>query len=156
MTIFKPLPAVGLLVALGATPAGKDPMAALNFLVGNWTCTFHQGPVRVTYKATYAYDLGGNWMRERDSWTGGGGDEGSITFDPKHREWLEVVLEQEHAATLFHAAYSGPAHIVYKGLYPDTNLTDVFDRISPTRYTLHFSGKLNGKYIKSYDTCVKQ
>ena len=148
--------AVALLSTLGATaPARSDPMASLRFLVGNWTCTYNQGPVHVTYKATFAYDMGGNWMRERDSWTGGGGDEDSITYDPKRREWIAVVLENQRNTTLFHASYTGPAHIVYRSLYPNTSLTDVFDRVSPTRYTLHFSGTLNGKAVKSHDVCVK-
>jgi hypothetical protein len=152
----RPLLAVALLSTLGATaPARSDPMASLRFLVGNWTCTYNQGPAHVTYKATFAYDMGGNWMRERDSWTGGGGDEDSITYDPKRREWIAVVLENERTATLFHASYTGPAHIVYRSLHPNASLTDVFDRVSPTRYTLHFSGTLNGKAVKSHDVCVK-
>ena len=140
---------------MGTASAASDPMASVGYLVGTWTCTYHQGPSKLTYKAIYGYDMGGNWMRERDSWAGGGSDEGSFTYDPSHREWITVVLEKGRDVTLFHAKGTNAAHIVYRGVYPNTDLTDIFDRISRTRYELHFSGTLNGKHLTSHDVCVK-
>jgi hypothetical protein len=77
-----------LLSTLGATAASRsDPLASLRFLVGNWTCSYHQGSAGVTYKATFGYDMAGNWLRERDEWAGGGSDEALFTYDPTQRAW---------------------------------------------------------------------
>jgi hypothetical protein len=146
-----------LLLASGASSAASaDPLTSLHGLVGTWTCTYVAGSERVTYKASFAYDMGGNWIRERDSWSGGGSDEDLFTYDPKGRAWTAIVVENERDAVLFRANGGNADHVVYRSVYPNANMTDVFDRLSPTKYTLHFSQVANGKATNSTDTCVKE
>lgn len=142
------------MLSVAQAPA-SDPLASLRFLVGTWNCTYRASTVHVTYKATFSYDMNGNWMRERDSWTGGGGDEGMFTYEPKRHGWTAVILEQDRTATVFRAAGSNPDRVVYRSIYPDASMTDIFDRTSPARYTLHFTQTAGRKAIKSTDTCVK-
>ncbi|MGB8907134.1 MAG: hypothetical protein WCC84_00110 [Candidatus Cybelea sp.] len=144
-----------LLVTLGVAPASAgDPLGSLRFLVGSWNCTYQMGKASLSYHATYAYDMKDNWMSERDAWKGGGGDQGMFTYDPK-RGWTIVVLEQDRTTTIFHATGKNAGHVAYHSVYPDASMTDVFDRVSSTRYTLHFKQKANGKTVTSTDTCVK-
>lgn len=144
-----------ILGLLGVAPAGaSDPLSSLRYLVGTWKCTYQIGKTHADYKATYSYGLGENWLRESDSW-GGGSDLGMITYEPKERRWTIVVLETDRIATLFRAAGGSPNHLVYHSVYPSTSMTDVFDRDSPTRYTLHFTQSAGGRAVKSTDTCVK-
>jgi hypothetical protein len=153
---MKAIVAVLFFAAIGIVPAGgSDPLGSLRFLVGRWNCTYNAGKVHGLYAATFSYDMGGNWLRESDSWTGGGGDLGMFTYEPKRHGWTAVVLENDRTTTVFRASGSNPNHIVYRGAYPDTSMTDVFDRTSPTRYTLQFSQTTGGKTMKSTDTCVK-
>jgi hypothetical protein len=145
-----------LLSTLGATaPSRSDPLASLRFLVGNWTCAYHQGSARVTYKATFGYDLAGNWLRERDEWSGGGSDEALFTYDPKQRAWIAVVVENERTTTIFQGIGTDPAHVVYRSVYPKAGMTEIFDRTSPTHYTVAFTGTIDGRVMKSTDLCVR-
>jgi hypothetical protein len=147
---------VVLFAILGTVPArADDPLSALRFLVGTWNCTYHLAKTHLTYKATFSYDMNGNWMRERDSWAGGGGDEGLFTYEAKRHWWTAVIVEQDRTTTVFRGAGSDPNHVVYRSIYPDASMTDVFDRVSPARYTLHFTQNAGGKSTKSMDTCVK-
>jgi hypothetical protein len=144
------------LAAFGIAPAAaSDPLSSLRFLVGRWNCTYSAGKVHVAYAATFSYDMGGNWLRESDSSTGGGAGLGMFTYEPKRHGWTAVVLENDRSTTVFRAPGSNPNHIVYHSVYPDASMTDVFDRASPTRYTLQFSQITGGKTMKSTDTCVK-
>jgi hypothetical protein len=151
------LAAVALVLgALGATaPSRSDPMTTMRFLAGNWTCTYHQGATTMTYKATFAYDMSGNWLRQRDVWTGGGGDEGLFTYQPKQHAWTAVVIEPDRSVTLFRGSGSDFAHVVYRSVYPDATMSERFDRTSPTQYTIHFSQTAQGKTTSSTDTCVR-
>ena len=146
-----------LLLLMSATgpAAASDPLASLRFLVGTWNCTYHAGAARVTYKATFSYDMSGNWMRERDVWAGGGGDEGLFTYEPKRRSWSVVIVEQDRTTTVMRGTGSNANHVVYHSVYPDPSMTDIFDRVSPTQYTLHFTQTTGGKTVRSTDTCVK-
>ncbi len=141
-------------VALLAAPAtANDPLSSLRFLVGTWNCTYEAGKTKVTYKATFSYDMNDNWIRESDSWKGGGNDLGMFTFE--NGGWTTVVLEPNRSTTLFRASGKNPNHIVYRSVYPHAGMTDVFDRVSPTRYTLHFKQTAGGKTVESNDVCVK-
>ncbi|MFY9664425.1 MAG: hypothetical protein WAL67_14280 [Candidatus Cybelea sp.] len=144
-----------ILAASTLAPASaNDPLASLHFLVGSWNCTYQAGKASLSYHATYAYDMKDNWLSERDGWKGGGADAGMFTYDPK-RGWTAVVIEPERTTTIFHATGANASHIVYHSLYPDASMTEAFDRVSSTRYTLHFKQKANGKTVTSIDTCVK-
>jgi opacity protein-like surface antigen len=141
---------------IAATPAAaSDPLSSLRFMVGTWNCTYNAGKTHVTYRATFAYDLGNNWMRESDSWTGGGGDLGMFTYEPQRHNWTAVVMENERTTTIFRAKGSNASYILYRSVYPDSSMTDLFERTSPTRYTLHFTQNAGGKTMKSNDVCVK-
>ncbi len=137
------------------TASVADPLASLRSLTGTWNCTYHGAKAQVTYKATFSYDMNDNWMRERDSWAGGGGDEGMFTYEPKRHSWTAVIVEPERTATVFRGAGSNPDHVVYRSIYPDASMTDIFDRKSPTGYTLHFTQNTGGNTVKSIDICVK-
>ena len=130
-------------------------MGSVKYLVGTWHCTYHAGSQRIGYTATYAYDMGTNWMRESDSWKGGGQDESLLTYDPKMHAWTAVVMESQRATTLFRAKGDDSAHLTYRSVYPSSSFTNVFDRESQREYTLHFSGKINGRQVSSFDTCTK-
>jgi hypothetical protein len=144
-----------LLSLLAATAAPSGQVAALHYLVGDWTCTYDMGTTHMTYASTYAYYLGGNWMRQRTKWPGGGGDEETVTYDPKRNLWTAVVLEGEGTTTIFTATGSDPNHLTYHSVYPDASMTEKFDRISVTKYTLHFKQNAGGKIVRSVDLCVK-
>jgi hypothetical protein len=144
-----------VLVTLSAAPvSASDPLASLRFLVGTWNCTYQLGKASVSYHATYAYDMKGNWMSERDVIKGGGSDQGMFTYDPK-RGWTAVVIEPERTTTIFRASGSNATHVVYHSVYPDASMTEVFDRAASNRYTLHFKQKANGRTMTSTDICVK-
>jgi hypothetical protein len=144
-------------IAIGTTSASAaDPMSALHFLVGTWHCSYNSGKTHGAYTATFDYDLGGNWMRERDSWTGGGGDQGMFTYEPKRRGWTAIVIEEDRTTVVFHGAGNNANSIVYRSVYPDASMTDVFERKSATSYALHFTQSAGGKTTKSTDTCVKE
>jgi hypothetical protein len=145
---------VWAIVALSPAVAA-DPLSSMRFLVGNWKCTYEADKTRVYYKAAYVYDLGNNWLRENDSWTHSGSDLGMITYDPKARQWIAVVVDGQRSTVVFHAGGSNPNHLVYRSAYPTTKFTNVFDRNSSTRYTLHFSGNIGGTSVKSTDVCTK-
>jgi hypothetical protein len=147
--------AVLLAFASVTAPAAADPLSSLRFLVGTWKCTYQAGRTHVYYKAMFTFDLGNNWLRENDSWTGGGADLGMITYQPARGGWIAVVFDDKRAAVVFHAAGSNPNRIVYRSVYPDTTLTDIFERISPTRYTLHFTQGRGRRSAESTDVCVK-
>jgi hypothetical protein len=154
---MKALPAILLFSMLGALPAAaSDPLASLRYLVGTWNCTYRAGKVQVTYTATFAYDMSGNWMRERDSWAGGGGDQAMFTYEPKRRGWTAVIVEQERTAAIFRAAGANPNHLVYRSVYPDAGVSEIFDRTSPANYSLRFAQSVGGKTMKSTDACVKK
>jgi hypothetical protein len=153
---MKVLASLLLFIASNSAPAGaSDPLSSLHFLVGNWKCTYQAGKTPVYYKATYSSDLGGNWLRESDSWTGGGSDLGMITYEPKTHGWTAVVMEKDRTATIFHASGSDPNRVVYRSFYPDKTMTDIFERTSSTRYTLHFTQSAGGRTMKSTDVCVR-
>jgi hypothetical protein len=151
MRIFGMALLLGLLVA--APAAARDPLASLHFLVGSWNCSYSAGKIHTNYKATFAYDMNGNWLRENDAWQGGG-DLGMFTYQPKEG-WTAVVVEGHRTTTLFRASGSNPNHIVYHTVYPNANATDVFDRVSPTRFTIHYSETDGGKKMTSSDICNK-
>ncbi|MGA8576886.1 MAG: hypothetical protein WB609_14530 [Candidatus Cybelea sp.] len=143
-----------LLAVLFARPvAASDPLASLRFLVGTWSCGYQTGKTHLTYKASFAYDMNDNWMRESDSWSGGG-DLGMFTYEPK-KGWTVVILEPDRTTTIFRASGSDSNHVVYHSFYPHTGATEVFDRVSPTRFTVHFTQTEGGKTTSSTDTCVK-
>ena len=145
-----------LMIALSAAAAqAADPLASLHFLIGNWNCSYRAGKTHVDYKATFSSDLGGNWLRENDSWAHGGSDLGMITYQPARHGWTSVIVEPERSSFVFLAKGNDANHIVYHSVYPNATATDVFDRQSPTRYTLHFTQSGGGKTMESADVCVK-
>ena len=141
---------------LGAAPTRVlDPVMSLNYLVGNWSCSYRIGAQRLSYQASFVYDMGNNWLRESDSWPGGGSDEAFITYDSKTRQWTQVVMENERTTTVFSAKGAGLSHIVYHSVFPKPGMTLTFDRVTHTRYTLHFQQINNGTTTTSSDTCTK-
>lgn len=152
-----PTLAAAVCFALCATPAaGADRLTALSYLAGAWKCEYRAGSQHITYTATFAYAMRNNWVHERDALAGGGGDEAWITYEPATRSWIQVVLEPQRSTTLFRAKGDSSAHLVYRSLYPNAGMKSTFDRVSRTRYTLHFSGTIGGHRIVSVDTCTKR
>jgi hypothetical protein len=144
-----------LFAALGASRPAQDELASARYFVGTWTCGYQAGSTHVVYKATFAYVLGGNFLRERDTWTGGGSDEAYFTYDPKERAWTYTVFENERTTTIF-VGHGNASHISYRSVYPNANATEKLDEITPTRYVLHFTAYVHGKSTAfSTDTCTK-
>lgn len=131
-------------------------LGGLGFLIGTWSCSFTGAGQTASYTATYAYDLGNNWISQRDVWAGGGGDAGYLTYDGKKARWTYAVFESDRTTTIFHAGDDRPSHIVWLSVFPKAGMTDVFDEVSPRKYTLHFSGALGGKQMTSVDVCTKR
>lgn len=131
-------------------------LAALGFLIGTWSCSYAAGQQSATYTATFSYDVASNWIRQRDVWAGGGGDVAYLTRDPKGGGWTYAAFESDRTTTVFRAKDTGDAHIVYRSVYPSFGWTDVFDKDSPTKFTLHFSGVVGGKPQTSVDVCTKK
>lgn len=145
-----------VLAVFASSPVpAADSLSSLHYLVGNWNCTYQAGKTVVYYKAAYTYDVGNNWLRENDSWAHGGSDLGMITYDPRSRKWISTVMDGQRSVVVFHAGGSDPSHLVYHSVYPNAKLTNVFERKSQTRYTLHFSGNMGGQRLKSADVCIK-
>jgi outer membrane lipoprotein-sorting protein len=140
---------------IGASTKPADRLQEFAFMMGSWTCSYTQGTQTSSYSATMSWALGGNWIRERDTWAGGG-DEGLFTYDPSKRQWTSLVMEPDRSPTLFVAGDTGSAHIAYRSVYPDASMTDTIDRISPTKYTVHFTQTLGGKTTHSVDVCTKR
>lgn len=144
-----------ILVVLAVSPASaSDPLASMRFLVGTWNCTYLSGSARVAYAATFSDDMNGNWIRESDSWKAGSNDLGMFTYDHKNG-WTAVFVEPDRTTTVFRASGTNPNHIVYRSVYPSGGMSDIFDRVSPTRFTLHFTQIAAGRTTKSNDVCVK-
>lgn len=138
---------------LGASPA-PDKLPSLRYFVGSWECTYRSGATSMTYKAAYAFDAGGKWLVERDT-SSGFTDEGRFTYDPKRQRWIVVITGSDRSATVFEG--TGEArHVAYHTVYPNAYARETFDRISPEKYTLHFTETTNGQTTKSMDVCVKQ
>jgi hypothetical protein len=93
---------------------------------------------------------------ELDFGAGGGGDEGLFTYDPGKRQWTFVVLESERRPTLFVSDDTRGARITYHSVYPDASMTETIERISPAKYTIHFTQTAAGKTTKSVDVCTKR
>ncbi len=142
------------LVLAAALPATAAPLTGLHYLVGTWNCTYRAGAVRMTYDATYVYDLDGRTLRQIDSWAGGGGEE-LLAYDAQRGGWTEVVLDDQGTATILRATGSDPNHIAYRSVYPDASIAETFDRISAAEYTLHATVRSGGKTITSVDTCLR-
>lgn len=144
--------AIGLLAATPTRVA--DPMQLMSYLTGTWNCSVDIGGKKQTYKAVWAYTLGNAWLRETDSWPGGG-DVAMLTYDRKARQWRTVVTESEGGITVFRAPDKGLAHVVYQSVYPDTSMNDIFDRTSTHQYTVHFVQVAGGKTTRGTDDCTK-
>ena len=122
--------------------------------VGKWNCTFHSGSQRLSFTATFAYTLGNNWMREIDSWPGGG-DEGMYTYDASTRTWTSVVLDSGRGTTIFQAKETGTSTLVYHSVYPDTTMRLTIDRTSSKEYLVHFKQSKHGTVVQTNDTCAR-
>lgn len=157
-TIASTLALVGFAAACapaGRAPAAPDPLSGLRYLVGTWNCTYSAGRVRISYKAHFAYALGDNWMRESDSWSGGGGDVAMFTYEPKRRAWTAIIVDNERTTAVMRATGSNPDHVTYHSVIPDASMSESFDRTSPSRYEVRFTQHARGKTLKSTDVCVK-
>jgi hypothetical protein len=141
---------------IGAGTKPADPLQTWAFMIGSWTCSYTLAKQTASYNATMSWALGGSWIRERDTWAGGGGDEGFFTYDPGKRRWTSVVIESDRHPTLFVAGDTGSAHVAYRSVFPDASMIDTIDRISPTKYTVHFTQTVGGKTTHSVDVCTKR
>jgi len=122
-------------------------LSALGFLIGTWTCSFGT--------AVFSYDLQNNYIRQTDTFSGGGGDVAYLTYVPKGSYWNWTVIEPQGSTTIFRG--SGPAtQITFRTVYPaGDDGVEVFNRISDTKYSTTFNGTLEGKKYNATDTCTK-
>jgi hypothetical protein len=135
-------------VPTGNVVPGRD-------LVGTWNCTYTAGAHPTTYSATFAYAMGRSWMHEIDSSGGAANVEALYTYEPKSTTWTAVITGSDRTVTIFRAVGASVTHIVYHSVYPDASMTDIFDRLSATKYALHFTQIANGKTTRSSDVCIK-
>jgi hypothetical protein len=137
-----------------AAPVASTPVAGMHYLVGAWKCTYRAGAVSLAYNATYAYDSGGNILRQTDSFEGGSADE-LVAYDAGRGGWTAVVFDDHGTTTIMRATGSNPNHVAYRSFYPDASIAVTFDRVSATAYTLHGTVRSGGKTTTSVDTCVR-
>jgi hypothetical protein len=53
------------------------------------------------------------------------------------------------------ATSGDPNHFAYRSVYPDAGISETFDRVSATEYTLHATVRSGGKTTASVDTCLR-
>ena len=140
---------------IGAGTKSADPLQASGSMIGSWTCSYTMGGQTSAYTAVMSWALGGTWIRERDSSTGFS-DEGLFTYNPGKHQWSFVVVDSTRTPTLFVANGASSTHVVYHSVYPDASMTEIFDRVSPTKYTIHFTQTAGGKTTSSVDVCTKR
>lgn len=145
---------VALFLLVFSAAKAADPMSRLDSLVGKWTCTYHVGSQQSSFSAAFAFTQDGNWLRETDSWPGGG-DEGLITYVPTTRTWTTLVADSGRGATVFKAKETGSSTLVYHSIYPDSTLTVTYSYLSTTRYDVH--AVITGPHPStSTDVCAKR
>jgi hypothetical protein len=124
------------------------------FIAGAWSCSSDFGGQQKTYVARWDYAPGNAWLRETDTWTGGG-DVLMLTYVPQNRQWRAVITADDGSITVFEAPGTSTAHIAYRSAYPDATMTETFDRISTNKYATHFVQFVNKKTIRATDTCTR-
>lgn len=130
-------------------------LTGLAFLIGAWSCSYTAGGHSTLYSTTFGYDLGKNWIVERDTYGGGGGAVAYLTNDRKAYGLTYAVFGSDRSTTIFRAGDDQPSYIVWRSVFPKQGLTDVFQRVSSKKFTLHFSGVLDGQAVTSSDVCTK-
>lgn len=153
--LFRTAAAAGLAaMLLGATPVRTaNPIHMLNYLVGQWTCTSNAGGLTTTYTAAYSYALGGTWLRAVNTEKEGSSED---LLSYAKGTWRVIDLDQSGEAMVMDGRDTGLAHIVMQEKYPRTGMQIAFDRHSFTKYTLTFSGAMDGKPAKWQDVCTKK
>jgi hypothetical protein len=143
----------GASFCIAASPTRvADPMQFMHYLVGRWNCSSTTAGKTTTYKAQYAYALGGQWLRTINT-SGSSSSEDMMTY-ANHR-WMVVDMEPFRAASVLAGPDRGAARITLTTVYPPRGLTTTFNRVSFTKYTLTFGGTLNGKPAHWVDVCTK-
>jgi hypothetical protein len=144
---------LAVLVIGAMLPAKPAPIAGLHYLVGGtWKCTYRAGTTSLPYDATYAYDLDGQVLRQVTTFAGGSAEE-LLAYDAHHALTV-VVFDNQGTTTIMHGMAGDPKHFAYRSTYPDTSISDTFDSISATEYTLHATVRSGSKTIHSVDTCL--
>jgi hypothetical protein len=151
---FKTGLAAGMAFALlGAAPLrSANPLQLMHWIVGRWNCSSIAGSQRTTYTATYSYGLGGTWLRAVNT------SHGSVSEDLlsySNRTWRIVDVEPSGTVSVLEGPDTGLAHMALSSKYPKTGLNVTFDRRSTSKYTLTFSGMMNGKPAHWQDVCSK-
>jgi len=141
------------LVVVAALPATGAPMAGLHDLVGTWKCTYRAGAARLTYDATWTYDLDGHTLRQVDSWAGGGAEE--LLASDAHGGWKAVVFDDHGDTTVMLGTGRDPKHIAYHSVYPDASIAETFDQSSTMKYALHATVRSGATTTVSVDTCLR-
>jgi hypothetical protein len=138
---------------LGAAPTRvADPMKFMDYLVGTWNCSSTVGGQTQRYTAHYAYASGGGWLRTINT-SKTFSSEDMMTY-ANHR-WIVIDMEPTRLWSVLSAPDTGAAHIPLRTEYPKPGLNVTFDRVTMQKYTLSFSGTINGKRAKWADTCTK-
>ena len=128
-------------------------LTALAFLVGTWNCAYSTGGQTSPYTATYAYVMNGNWLRERDVWSGGSVDN-LFTYDANRNVFRVAVIKSDRTLQIFEAPASGEDKS-YRSVYPDDSASWSFERLSATHFKQHFEQSGNLAVIRFSDDCRK-
>ena len=139
--------------AQGAT--ASDDLAGLRYLVGDWRCTYHMAGQAQTFDTSFAFAQSGNWLRETDTWKGGG-DQGFITVDATRHQWTEVVVDSGRGTTVLRGPDAGTTKLDLRSVFPDTHLHTVMTRLDSRHFSVAATQAGASGTIASNDMCVKQ
>ncbi len=121
----------------------------LNYLVGTWNCT--QGHQR--YTETWAYVVGGAYLRGTDKGAGMPAAEHTITVASDGTvsgvDLFTGGMEVMHGTG---SSLQAKLHAVFP---PHMSTRVVFNRMAPARYTVDVSGSDRGKPFKEHNVCTK-
>ncbi len=143
--------ASGFAAAQAKTAA--SPLVALQ-LKGHWVCA-QTGSSAGTYDQDWTAVFGGTWLRATDSTKGQVTGEHTVTFNKADSTWVVLDAFLPGSYDVLHGTASGSSHIAFHAVYPKLALSVVYNRVTPTQYTIDVSGNVQGKKVLTRSVCAK-
>jgi hypothetical protein len=150
-------------------PTAKEKMAAVNYLIGSWSCEHTVGDFSGKYTTNYTKVLGGRWLKQTYDFPPGqfGGGNESVTaealigFDEYWGQWLRFfgTSHGDYFPLRMKETPSGweYTYVSFFGSKRDSGKTDAtFTKKSDTEYTIDGpTYPENGKEVTEHHICHK-